>query len=235
MSNNFNQQHKYLTISSADRVNGTPSKFLVNLPYGINFNYAELINCQIANTFYNITNNNNAYRANSIDYLVPPGCYNFDELINTIVAIGGITSITYNDITGIVTINTPTSLELNINNSIAQILGFTSNYSAETTVHNSSFPPSLFYSSLYIDVTEFNSNQFTSNNRYRTPTFTISNNANKNFVIFYSQYSQHEQRITSRDNTIVIHSLNIIVKDQFGTELQGLSDWSMVLKLNTYC
>ena len=32
--------HKYLTISSADRVNGTPANFQLQLPYGIHFNYA---------------------------------------------------------------------------------------------------------------------------------------------------------------------------------------------------
>lgn len=235
MSNNFNQQHKYLTISSADRLNGTPSKFLVNLPYGINFNYAELINCQIANTFYNITSKNNAYKADEVAYNIPPGCYNFDELINTIVSTGGITSITYNDVSGIVTINVLESLGFDIDNSIGPVLGFTNTYGAAQAVHNSLFPPSLFYSSIYIDISEFSSNQFTSNNSYRTPTFTIPNNANKNFIIFYSQFSQHEQRITSRNNTIIIHSLNITVKNQYGSELQGLSDWSMVLKLNSYC
>jgi len=226
--------YKYLVINSIDRTNGNAASFFVQLPYGIMFSYAELINFRIPNTFYNITSHNNQVVVNSTGYSVAPGCYNLDELFSALLAlIPSFQSITYNDISGTTTITTSSSVTLLFpsGNYLNRVLGFPDGYTSTGTSFVSTNPPFLAYYQMYIEIDKMSSNFMTSNNGYRSPTFIIDNNVNKNDMIVFSQNSQYNQTVILQDNQIMLHELNITLKDNFGNVLQQCPEWEMCLKL----
>jgi hypothetical protein len=228
--------HKFLVINSIDRdfQSGSAAQFNLHLPMGIKFSYAELISFRIPNTFYNITLSNNRVNVDDTNYDITPGCYNLDELFSALVnLVPSFQSISYNDITGKVTITATGSITIDFTTGgqLNRVLGFPDNYIATGTSFVSTNPPFLAYYQMYIEVDRLSSNFMTSNNNYRSPTFIIDNNANKNIMIIYTQNSQYEQKIFMQDNQTMLHDLSITLKDNFGQVLQQCPEWNMTLKL----
>jgi len=226
--------YKYLVINSIDRTNGSSASFSLQLPYGIIFSYAELITFRIPNTFYNITSYNNLVGVNNTVYALTPGCYNLDELFSALVnLIPNFQSITYDDIVGKTTITTNTSVTINftVGGYLNRVLGFPDNYTSTSSSFVSSSPPFLAYYQLYIEIDKLSTNFMTSNLLYRSPTFIIDNNVNKNNMITFSQNSQYDQKVIMQDTQIMLHELNITLKDNFGQVLQQCPEFEMTLKL----
>lgn len=225
---------RYLTINSVERYQGnSPADFIVKLRHSIKENNVELIECFIPNTFYNITTSNNTLLINNVPSQITPGNYNLDELFQQIVNdVANVTNITFNDITGIITITTGASVTLSFpqdTGGIAHVIGFSKTYSQTGTSFNSSRGPSLTYHNVYVEITELSSNHMTTNDYYHSPTFIITNNTNKNGIIQWFQKSQYHQKVNKRDNKEILNTLTIRLKNQFGEILTNCSEWTMVL------
>lgn len=228
--------HKFLVINSADRdfQSTSAAQFNLHLPMGIKFSYAELISFRIPNTFYNITTLNNRVNVNATNYDLAPGCYNLNELFTALVnLVPTFQSIVYDDIVGKVTITATGSITVTFpaGNYLNRVLGFPDGYTSTGISFVSTNPPFLAYYQMYIEIDRLSSNFMTSNNNYRSPTFIIDNNANKNIMIIYTQNSQYEQKILFQDNQTMLHDLSITLKDNFGQVLQQCPEWQMTLKL----
>jgi len=231
--------YKYLVINSIDRTNGTAASFTLQLPYGIMFSYAELINFRIPNTFYNITTYNNQIGVQvspspETVYALTPGCYNLDELFSALVnLVPQFQSITYDDIVGQTTITASTSITIDftVGGYLNRVLGFPDGYFSTGTSFVSTNPPFLAYYQMYIEINMLSSNFMTSNVNYRSPTFIIDNNVNKNDMIVFSQNSQYNQTIILQENQSMMHELSIRLIDNFGHVLQQSPEWEMTLKL----
>ena len=225
--------YKYLVINSIDRISGTPSSFTLQLAYGVMFSFAELISFRIPNTFYNITSNNNSILIGSTMYALTPGCYNLNELFNALVnLVPSFQSIAYDDVVGKTTITANSSISLSFPvGYLNRILGFPDNYSSTGTSFISTNPPFLASYQMFIEIDKLSSNFITSNKNYRSPTFVIDNNANKNDMIIYSQNSQYDQQILRQDNQTMLHELNIRLVDAFGQLIQQSPEWTLTLKL----
>ena len=222
----------YLVIDSVDRISGSPSNFSVHLPYTINGIKCELVSLQMPNTYYNITNKNNALTINGSLTYVTPGNYNLIELMNAIPSqIPDILSVSFNTTTNVLNLLTNSiSLAFPTSNSISKVLGFENSYSSTGTSHNSVYPPSLYDLETYIEIPEFSSNFMTTNTNNATPTFVVPNNANKGDVITFNQNTQFNQRALI--SGFSLQTITIRVKNQFNDIVQKLGDWTMMLNLS---
>jgi hypothetical protein len=233
MKTDYSTRKKYLTINSVERIHGTPSDFIVQLRHPIRENQIELIECFIPNTFYNITDNNNGININGNTILITPGNYNLDELFEQIVNdIEPISSLTFDDTLSQLTINSSNiTVSFPDVNSIHSVLGFPQNYNVTGTTFISSYGPSLTYYNVYIEINELSSNHMTTNPFYHAPTFIVSNSVNKNSIIPFYQKSQYDQFAMKKDNSQILQNLTIRLKNQFGSVLIGVGEWSMVLSI----
>ena len=234
-----NKPFRYLVINSIDRNNttDTPANFQINLPYGITYNCCELIQFNIANSFYNITTNNNTLILNGTSFSVPPGCYNSDELFTAIGNFEYIESITYNSISAQTVINIVTgpagpgniTLTFPSTGSIHAILGFPHSYNQTGTVFNSINALSLANFNIYMETDLLSSNVMTSNS-YKHPCWVLPNNGNKGDILTFNEMSQYKLFLTSNNANNIIYNLSIYLKDQYGSILQGCSEFTMVLR-----
>ena len=225
---------RYLNILSQDRTSDidTTSNFKLNLLPSLKAKQCELIQCLIPNNYYNITSSNNGILINSTLYSVTAGCYNLTEFFQAFVNIvPNVSNIVFNDIAGNVTITTSVSCTLSFPNygSINKVLGFIDGYSSTGTSFVSSFSPSLAQYPIYIYINELSSNVKLTTNNIASPTFVITNNVNKNDIIQWYENSQYKQAIDVKCNTESLSTLTIILRDQYGNQLQGLAEWSALL------
>lgn len=223
---------RYLTINSIDRIYGDPSSFSISIKNGLSYQTCQLICAQIPNTYYNITNYNNAITVNDSIVKMTPGNYNLDEFFNEFVNLHpAIISISYNDITCKVTItlDAPGSGFEFPNNSMHSVIGFEQNYSSSGITHISNGPPSLAKMVLYIDIDHLSSNHTSSYLDSGVNVFVVANNVNKNEIILYNEKTNFEQKVNCKNKSEIIYNLTIKLKNQFNEIIQGASDWSAVL------
>lgn len=225
------EKKKYLLINSTDRVEGSPSDFRVKLPYAIKFKKCQLIQFICANTFYNITNANNGIIINNVLIKITPGNYNLDEFFTQITTqIPEITAISFNDTIGNITFSGPANFQLSFptTSSINKIIGFDQTYDQTTGSHVSLFGPSLFDVELFIIIDHLSSNMMTTNStNFVSPSFIITNLANKNDIIFHLKNTSYEN-ICSVQDTVLQH-IYIQIKNKYGEIVQNLSEWSLLL------
>jgi hypothetical protein len=224
----------YLNINSVDRIStsNSPSDFQIQLPFGINCDSCELIELLMPNSYFNITNSNNAFIFNGVTQFVTPGLYNLNELfIQMTNQFEAITSVVYDDQMGVATITTSSSQQLSFpsKNSINFIFGFPQSYNQTGTTFISSNPPSLAQYPVYICVGELSSNYMTTTPFICNPTFTVINNVNKYDIVQWYKNSQYCQQVNVREAGAPIYTLNIQVRDQYGQILQALGEFSMIL------
>jgi hypothetical protein len=224
---------RYLTINSIDRKDGSPSNFNINIKDGIKYNTCKLIMCQIPNTYYNITNNNNGILINGTLKNITPGNYNLDEFFNefsnnldpVIVSIG------YNDSQGILTFTTSSSVNISFPSfgSLHSVLGFPNIYNTTSNSFSSSYPPSLAKHILFIDIDTLSNNHSTSYEYSSSNTFSVANNVNKNEIIFFNEKTNFKQSINCRHPSEVIHNISIKIRDQYNQIVSGLGEWTLIL------
>lgn len=233
---NTQKPYKYFVINSIDRIDklGTPSDISVKLPFGTKFNHAQLINFKMANTYFNINDNNNKLVVNNVGYTLTKGNYNLDELFTALVNLVPVfDSISYDDVIAKVTIVTVGAVvvPLNFISRLNRVLGFPDDYNQTGASFISTNPPYLSHNLLYAEIDKFSTNFTSTNDMYKSPSFLIDNNVNKNDLISYSQNSQYEQLINLQNNDLSFYNLSIKLKDHNGHVLEGCSEWTMLLKL----
>lgn len=228
-------------IRSADRNdywNTTPADFTINLQKPLKGTRAQISFCQIPATYYNITSSNNKFNggaglSTATSYTVPIGCYNLQDLMSVIQNLLtpiGITTVTYNNITGLINITNvnPFSLNFNVSNTIAAVLGFNP---SQTYSNSTSFTawqsPKLFDNAIYISCNFATHIQTTSN--LKNVSFLIPHNVNKSEIIQFYSSTQFALQPHVKEQTI--GSIRLTVFDEKGELLQGLADWAIMIQI----
>ena len=225
---------RYLTINSIDRTTGSPSNFTIDVKNGLTYSTCKLIMCQIPNTYFNITNNNNGITINDTICRLVQGNYNLDEFFNAFINLHpSIVGISYDDILCkvTVTLDAPGSgFEFPSSGSMHSVIGFDQNYSSASGItHTSKYPPSLAKHILYIDIDLISSNHTSSFLNSGANVFALQNNVNKNEMILYNEKTNFEQIVNCKNKSEIIYNLTIKLKNQFNEICTGASDWSMIL------
>lgn len=238
---NYNHQnnyvYKYLLINSHDRKYGNNSKFNIELPFGIPIRCVELLNVQIPNTFYNITEDNNKLIYDAELRSMTPGCYNWTEFKAQFLIdfVNEFSDIQYNDITQqiiLTGVNPPRNLRFPQNGgSINRVLGFDLSYNVTAATYVSNSPPNLNSNYIYIEISELGNNQMTSSSLYYGQLFTIPNNQDKQEYIEFNNNTNYPQIISCFENKQYIYNLTVSLKNDYGHELINVGNWSMLLKV----
>jgi hypothetical protein len=233
-------QANHVVISSKDRIdplNMTPQSFTISLQNGItNFDYFQLINVMLPNTYYNITNKigNTALTINNTTYNITEGNYGLSEYVSALNAaispsIPGF-SMTFNPIICQIQISTTSIVTINFsqNSATALTLGF-GQLDLSANLFTADLPPSLSPLGILINLDCVASTTSLSNLQgLRSSSFMVNDNTNSlEYVQFYenSQYSH-----TVRSNKSIINTIQINVYDLNGYPLQNLGEWVMVLR-----
>lgn len=225
---------KFVHISSIDRLaNETPSKFTIFLQMSVKCSKCRLIEACIPNSYYNITNSNNGIKFGSVLYQIRPGSYDLAQLLAQLqTTCTFITSVVFDDVNCYLVITTSTSQTMSFpaTGSLNNVLGFPITYNSTGTLFYGSNSPSVDQFSVFIEIDELSNSMLTSN--FKNSTFVISNNVNKNGIIYYYQQSQFDQAITPRQPDYPIQTLHVSVKDIYGNICVGLTEWSLLLELS---
>jgi hypothetical protein len=220
---------RYLTIQSIDRDNGSPESFEIRLRQPITYKTCQLINANIPNTYFNVTEDNNTIYIDETLCTMPEGNYNLDEFFAEFVNLHPrISTINFDDTLGQLTI-VCTQVTTIYFGTMYSILGFDKNYNDDLINHVSLYPVSLAKHILYIDISEISSNHVSSfiNN---TAVFAISNNVNKNEIIQYNERTNFKQMVNCRHNdNEIIHTLTIKLRDQYNRIIKGCGEWNLIL------
>ena len=228
-------------IRSSDRNdywNTTPADFTINLSKPLKGTRAQIAFCQIPATYYNITSTNNKFNGGSgdalnISFTVPIGSYNLNDLMsaiqNLLNSIGPAT-VVYDNITGLINISNDVSfsLDFNVDNSIASVLGFSPN---KEYIDDTSFTawqaPKLFDNAIYISCNFATHIQTTSN--LKNISFLIPHNVNKGEIIQFYSSTQFALQPHVKEQTI--GSVRFMVFNEKGELLQGLADWAIMIQI----
>lgn len=225
--------HHFL-INSCDRddINTIPANCRINLPKLINPICAELSFAQIPNTYYNINTSNNAIGTGVTTYFITPGCYSLTDLLQALATLlNSITpTITYDDITNKISISAPLAftLDFTVPNSLYHKLGFRKIIYEDSTLYTASFGPHVFDNFIFININDIPGGVMTSNKNMYNASFVVPNICNKSEIIQFYAHSQFY--LNPRVNTSNLQYLDIKIHDSDGRLLDGLSDWSMMIK-----
>lgn len=185
-----------------------------------------LISCQIPNTFYNITQSNNKFVIAEVDYEIPVGNYDLNQLLNTITTISGFT-FTYSDISNRITISSGGIFDIyfDTENSIGHVLGFNNQPYLGSSSYVGPRPPKIYDNYLSINITSIPHNIISS---YR-------GNQEFNFIVPIGNKSSIEG-FHVNNNYQMIENINIHlfrfdiqIRNQRHEIVQGLSDFSFLL------
>lgn len=228
-------------IRSADREdlwNSTPSKFRINLQKSLKGSKAQISYAQLAATYYNITQYNNKINAGlgsnpSTLITITPGCYTLNELLQALqtdLSFLGTVSITFSQITNLITISNSVafSLDTNIENSLSVAIGFPPAQYLNNTSFTATFIPKVFDNAIYISCNFATAIQ-TSTSKLHNISFVIPHTANKNEIIQY--YASTHFALQPRVQNQTLGYLEFSVFDERGNLLQGLGDWCLMLEI----
>ena len=225
----MDNHHFYIQSEDREDYNNTsPANFRVALSRELNPHCIEVSFCQLPNTFYNITASNNNFLFNNVPQTITPGCYTLSEALTEFASVTGLT-VGYNDITNLITISAGANFSLNFNvqNSIGKLLGFkTILYSAQNS-YTGTFGPKIYHSAVYISLNI--GNGVLTSSGLKNVSFVIPNNVNKSELIQFYARTQFSLAPNVKKNGI--QHFEVRVFDEKGNELQGLSDWSLLIKL----
>lgn len=221
----------HFLIRSIDReeyYSSSPSSFRVQLSKPLRGNKAQIAFAQLGNTYYNITNKNNAIKYNNVLYTVPEGCYSLNELMSTIGSLLTLT-VSFDSIVGRMTIQSGVifTLDLTIDNSICKKIGFLPQVYAAALSYTGSYVPKLYDNSIYIQ-TNFCAHIQTTSPK-KNVSFVIPHTGNKGDIIFFYASSQFSLQPIIKDQTIGILEINVL--DEDGDILKNLAEWQMMIQI----
>lgn len=217
-----------------DRYNTNPANCRIQIPKLINPRCIELSFMTVPVTFYNINNTNNIFAVNGTQFAVPIGCYSLTDLLQTLATLlNAITPvINYDDVTNLITIAAPANFTINlgVNNSLADKLGFLPQLYSGTNTYTATFGPKLYDTCIYINIAGIPAGVITSNSNLPNATFVVPINVNKSEVAQF--YSHSQFYINPKVSTSDLQYFDIRFLDTKGMQIQGLSDWTMMVKIS---
>lgn len=232
----------HFLIRSSDRNSfwdTTPANFNINLQKSLKGRKAQISYLQMPVTYYNVNSSNNTFTANIVDapetiINVTPGSYNISDIINYLqgaLSFLGTVTVTLNPITFLFTIscNNIFYLNFNVNNSIAEVLGFNPNliYGGQLS-YTAQKAPKLFDNAIYISCNFATAIQ-TTTKKLHNVSFVIPHNCNKGEIIQFYASTQFSLQPRIFEQTIGI--IEIKVFDERGRQLENLGEWVMMLEI----
>lgn len=227
-----------LQINSADRINGTPSKFTVNVPFQFTSNRFKLIYAAIPNSIYNVSLYNNTITilegSTRVSVTIPVGYYSYPTLytamanaLTTASTIASTYTVTTSNL--LVTITSSGSFRIVYDSSpLLQYLGYPrTGTSAAAASQMAALAPALSPSQLYITLSGFSNAVYTTNQRVNA-TFIVPMNASigqYNNLTEVDLFHQHAE--TNKKDML---SVTISVADVNGNIVALMADWSIILK-----
>lgn len=221
------ENHFYINSEDREDWNNTnPASFRANLYKQLNPRCIELSFAQIPNTWYNVTLKNNRIWVDDVLYTITPGSYTLNDILQ---ALANSTPLTfaYNDITNKILISGAAIFEIDFSLpfSMNKLLGFKNIFYSGATSYLGTFGPKLYDTAVFIST---NLNQgVVMTSPLKNCTFVIPVNTNKSEVVQF--YSKTQFSISPKVHEI--NFLDIRVFDEAGDLLEGMSDWSMMIKI----
>lgn len=219
----------YIYLNSEDRINDSISQAQLKINRKIDCGELELLSCVFPNTYYNIHNENNNIEIDSIIYTITPGAYELGQLLTELATVTS-KSFAYNNITNKITISDGVAftLNFNINNNIARILGFDAVNYGSSTSFTAIYGPKVYDNFVFLTITNINTGCITSNNV--NISFPIPVIGNKGTISQFYDKTHYSMKYLIKEP---IHVFNIEFRDESNRLLEGLSDFSIVLHLNS--
>lgn len=234
-------QYRSLLVHSQDRISGTSTNFVLELPESItNIRQVKLAQANIPNTLYNIiTGTNDIMRwnhAGAFTYTIPAGAYTISNLLSDIqtgmnAADANNYVLSYSSTTFKVTFTGTAAFSLTFSGATTpyQELGFTAaNTSSGTTIISTNAVSLAQPYNLYITIIELSVDVLTTYNNDK-PTFVVPVNVNAGEIIQYSDAANFEQILHYSAAPRDIYRLNVRLHKRSNTvDLNG-SEWSFML------
>lgn len=233
MDKNLNYTYKFLEINSKDYVYGSHASFNINLPYSIPIKRIELLNAQIPNSFFNITDDNNSMIVNGVLIKIQNGSYDYTQFRNYFISAFSdfALDLEYYDTLQQVLLSSPSAVTISFPQfgSLHSVLGFDKNYSKNDIAHWSNSAIMLQDNFIHIKIDEFGNNILIANSVVHSGTFAIPNTANKGDFIYFNQHTNYCQFINSLHCVEPIFNLNISLTNSNGSQLINVAPWSCLL------
>ena len=236
----MSEEH-HILLQSIDRINTfeDPANCRISLNKNIrNFKCVGLQSALIPHTFYNITNNNNVFIIDGTPQTATPGNYSLTDIVNSLNGlmslIGG--NASYNETLNLITLNAPASFTVDFtqNKSMYRLFGFAKQL--YTSILGDAgynivapFGPKVFTSSIFINMNNIPAGVISSNENVTHSTFMVPCNVNHGDLIQFYAHSQFY--INPKANTSDLNHFDIKFYDDAGFQLQGLSDYTLLLKV----
>lgn len=227
----MNNTHHVL-IESKDRTYGTPSDFRLDLSKSVFAKCISLSFCQFPNTYYNVTNRNNAIKFGISTYTITPGIYNLIELLDAIAALTENITCSFNDISQTITISNIAAfdIDLNIQNSMYQLIGFSKLAYTGASSYSGTFVPKLYQNAAFISINNISSGCLSSKSDFiQNFTFMIPCNTNKNEINQFYAHSQYNLR--PYVNSVINH-FQVKIYDEDGYLMENVGEWIMLLEIH---
>lgn len=235
----FNADHVIINSRDMlDPLNMTHQSFTVQLQNPVqNFDYFQLINVMLPNTYYNITNKigNTTLTINGTPYSITPGNY---DLSNIIAAYNAAISpsipgfnISFNIIASNLSITSTNPITINFsqNPATGQLLGFPPIDVTGSNSYQGKFPPSISPLGILINLDCVASTTSISNLQgLRSSSFMINNNSN---ALEYTMFFENTMFTHSvRSNKNIINTISVKLYDLAGNVLENAGPWILVLR-----
>jgi hypothetical protein len=230
----MNSYHS-LFLQSINRTNYTdqPSFCEIDLPKNIHVGKCvELSMALIPNTFYNVNSRNNSIQINSVNQSLLTGNYTLNEFLSSLASLFPVgTIVNYDDQKNLVLISndTPFTFSLDVPNSMYKLLGFEKKNYPSASDFTGLFGPKLYSTCIFVIIDNFTSCVLTSSENLNNVSFIIPNNVNKGDIIQF--YSKTQFSLNPNLKNQDLKHLTVKFYDENGYLLEGLSDWSLALKL----
>lgn len=224
-----------LFINSSDREdyqNTTPANCRINIQKLVNPHCIELSFAQIPCTFYNINSTNNKFNIDDTIYQVPVGSYGLNDLLQAMAdAVSGFLTVQYNDVTNKITLSASTTftIDFTVANSIYSKIGFLHKPYSGSNSYTATHGPKLYDSAIFINVNEIPAGCVTSNSTVRNASFVVPVNVNMGEIIQFYAHSQFS--LQPRVHQANLQHFDIKFYNDQGVQLEGLSDWVLMLKI----
>lgn len=242
----------YLTVQSAYRSTGTPSRYSLVIPdllieADANDEVVKLTvtDFAVANSWYQVNSGKNTIQFQRLDtqattnVAVPPGTYNYFDLAKLISTLYPAATVRYHNAQNTMTFTFTTQHRLMCVNGIAQVLGFTpGTVYTGTTITSETVCDPLPIRHINLSLTNLppldcNVNLLTTTTGI-APCYTLASIPVGSVAPFHlvTWINDMERGVFTGDNKMV--SLDFELTDQYGTEITFIPDHQFTLKIEVF-
>ena len=236
--------HKLL-IQSKDRISGTASDFVIQVPPMTRVREVNLVSASVPNTIYNITTNNTIYwdaGSGPLSATIAPGAYSVTALTAALTtamisADANEYSVSYNYTTMRITTECDVAISLicsNTTNAIWDVIGFLAVDRVSAASHTANKVLQLdFPAYLMVGISELASARAVSTSGYRG-NFVVPMTVNSQYLELYNHKSSYDNE-SDYSAGVTLSRLSIRLRNPDGEEISlNGGEWSCLISI-CYC